>query len=189
VPFETSGDHFKGLIKFGVVPFILGRAPAREELPAAYRAPLDITPEDVELPLDHATIVARLPIGAPVIPFLTITEARDFSTPDRHGWVVLRLFDPLGPPGGHRDPIETDEFILGRHVGLPAVLRRINEIGSPSGDLLRGQPLRDIFVSLRRQLEKLSRQPAHDYNRMLNPCLDEQTVFHEVGYEQFHVIE
>jgi hypothetical protein len=54
----------------------------KDELPTTDRTPLNITTKDVELSLDGTTVVARLPVGSPILSFFAVTDTLTLNAPD-----------------------------------------------------------------------------------------------------------
>ena len=74
---------------------------ARQELPVAFRALLDVAPRDVELAADHVTIVASPPWSAfaMTIRFASVPNASDRAPVERERRSALRRTDELAPLG------------------------------------------------------------------------------------------
>ena len=90
---------------------IIIRTVAVEELVVANGAFLRITPHDVQLIFEAATVVAGLGVGAPVVPFGAIRDSRKLTTAARVGPDLLRFADPIWPSLDHSDATVLNEAL------------------------------------------------------------------------------
>jgi hypothetical protein len=92
-----------------VVVFIF--AVAGNDLTSTCRTTLNVTTSDMELPLKNATIMAWLPIGAPIIFLLPITKTLVFVSRDYVRLHTLCFFDLRRPLCGHPNPVVDNMFL------------------------------------------------------------------------------
>jgi hypothetical protein len=86
------------------------RTVARDHLPAADRAPFDIASRHVKLALDHATIMAGLLIGSPIVVLVTVPNSANISPLDCVGRTLLGCEYLFRPALDHRNAAIQDAF-------------------------------------------------------------------------------